>query len=197
MSVIGRVSTAAAVERAALVTLKDYLPVYLADVAAQEGVKAGKIESVKSWAVSSEYEAFPETNLPAVIISSEGMVDEPRKDGAGFYTVTRSLEVSITIGAATPPRARLYAQIYIAAIAAALLQRRSLGDDMRATDWIDEANGTVSKTQRRTVVAAAAVFEVEHRNVVSWRKGKGIQPKQPAPAEATVQEIDVVTEVKE
>lgn len=195
----GNLSSAAAVERAALVALKGWLPKYVPLAAKYEGVKPNLLEPVKSWAVSSEYELFPESDLPAIIISSEGLLGPPRKDGAGFYTVTRSLEVSITIAAATAPRARLYSQIYVAAIAGAILQRRSLGNDMCAADWLDEANGTHEKTGRKTVCVAASVFAVEHRNVVNWRKGPkdDVPPDEIPETNPIVTDVDVKTEVEE
>ncbi|HXS32250.1 MAG TPA: hypothetical protein VN758_00580 [Solirubrobacterales bacterium] len=198
MSIVGPLIGGLEVERAALVVLREWLPTYLKEATDQAGLKPGLIEEVNSWMVLSEVDRWPEANLPAVIVAAPGLIKEPEKDGDGSYSVVWKLEVSVSIAAATGPAARKYAQVYAAAIRGLILQRRSLGDDMLATDWLDEAYGTSSQAEERTVAAAAVVFAVQHDNVVNWRKGKGLVPNKPVPAnDPTVQEIDVDTEVQQ
>lgn len=198
MSVIGPLTGGLEVERGVLKTLRAWLPTYLKDAIAQAGLKPNAIQPVKSWSVISEHDRWPEANLPAVIIAAPGLRGNPEKGGDGSYRVVWQVAVSIVIGAATGPKARKYAQVYAAAIRGAILQRRSLGDEMRATDWVDEGYTTISHTDKRTVVGAALFFDVEQNQVVNWRLGpKGDEPPKEVPAEVPeVTEIDVEMEIE-
>lgn len=198
MSIVGPLVDAGQIEAAVIRALKTWLRSYIVEVAAQNSFK-GPIEKVKSWAVASEYDRWPEQGLPAVIVAAPGLLGEPTKAGGEFYRASWSVEVSVTVAAAKAPRARRLAQMYGAAVRGALLQRRSLGDDLQATDWLDEDSGDVAHDKRRTVVVVQNAFAVEHSRIVAWRKGpKGDKPPDSMPQEyPTVQEIDVETEIEE
>ncbi|HVQ60381.1 MAG TPA: hypothetical protein VMS60_15885 [Solirubrobacterales bacterium] len=202
MSIIGRLTSGLDVERATLVALRDRLPKYLKEAAKQASVKPeeiAEIEEVKSWAVISEYDRWPETNLPAIIIAAPGLRGEPVKGGDGSYRVKWTLGVSIVVSAATAPKARKYAQIYAAAVRGAILQARSMGKDLRVSDWIDEVYETTKREGRKTTVAATVVFVVDQSDVVNWRGGPATDEELPEviPEDfPEVTEIDVESEIK-
>jgi hypothetical protein len=200
MSVIGRLTSGLNVERAALVILKQRLETYLGEAAAQAAVKPAEvatIQKVESWSVISEYERWPEANLPAVIIAAPGIRGEPEKNGDGSYNVTWTLGVTVVVAGATPPKARKYAQIYAAAVRGAVLQARTLGDGLKVADWIDEVYETTKREERRTVVAGTVVFAVNQRDVVNWRSGPGADWPDEIPEDfPVIEQVDVESEIK-
>lgn len=155
---IGPIVHAGVVEAAVIDVLQEWLPTYLAEAVRQHGT--GRIATPKSWAVASDYQRWPEQGLPAVIVSAPGTEGEPRVDGDRMYRADYELRVTAEIIARTGSEARLIGQIYAAAIRVAMMQRRSLGDGMRVTDWRGESNTTLAVEERRTRFASQNIFTV-------------------------------------
>src|SRR5690606_22845441 len=94
---------------------------------------------------------------------------------------TWQVEAAVVVAAPDIVSARRVAQCYAAAVRGALLQRRSLGDGLRALDWTDEAYADVANERRRSLAAAANVFVVEQDKIVNWQLGPNSdQPPIPA-----------------
>lgn len=203
--IFGRIWHPGILEDAVLATLKTWLPTYLSEVCRQEWVRVDpegdnapkSLAAPESWAVVSEYDRFPEESLPAIIVAAPGMSAEPARNGDGTIDTRWAFEVSVTLTADTGRNARRNAQLYLAAIIAALLQRRSLGEDMTsvelvATDYVDVPN-----ENRRTQVAAAAAFTCRIDQMVSTNAGPvTATPPDPMPETwPTVLETHIETEI--
>jgi len=184
------------VEDAVLAALEKWLPTYLREVERLYSLDKGAIPAVRSYSIVSDYERYPQEQLPAVTIEASGLIaGSLSKDGGGYYSGKYAVEVSVTTAADEGVAARKMAERYGLAVKGALLQHASLDNDAMVTDWVDESVvGENDKRQRR--ITCANAFEVELQNVISTRKG----PSEPDPDPgdgATVQEVDVNTEVRE
>jgi hypothetical protein len=195
MSIIGPLKSGHGIEIAVLELLKDELAPYVNEAAIQDGLKAGSLQWVKSWGLISEYDRWPESNLPAILLAAPGLRDEPERSGDGAYSADWTLGVSITVGAANARDARRFSQVYAAAIRGCVMQR--LSGDLRASDWLDEAYWDVSKTDRKVVAAAECAFAVQQSEVVNWRGGpSGDMPDEIPESFPIVKEVDVKTEIE-
>jgi hypothetical protein len=183
--VVGPVRNSGEIEAAVIKKLRWCLPFYLER--AREAAGHGAIAAVKSWGVVSEYDRWPEQGLPALIVACPGALEGTiAKDGDGFYRAMFAVEVSVTFAAARGGEARLAAQIYNAAVRAALVQQSELAEKISVAAWVDEAVGDVLKENRRTITAAANVFHVEMEDIVTKLGGPDGPldiPDPPAPDE--------------
>ena len=160
---IGPLFDAGQLEADVIAALKTGLPHYLRHVESLTG--HATLAPVKSWAVISEYDRFPEDGLPALIVAAPGLVEEPDRDGEGFYTATWSLEVSVTVGGQNPKQTRRVSQLYAAAVRGAMLQLPIPNADVKR--WLDETYDDVPTAKRRSILATSNVFAVEVTDVVT------------------------------
>ena len=169
----------------------------LDEAIAAEEIKPRNLAAPKSWATVSEYDRFPEQGLPAIIVSAPGLADTPQVNGNGDVRADWVIEVSATVSANGAKQTRRLAQMYLAAIQGAMLQRRSLGDPYTATYLTDVQYADVPTERRRSIMAAAAAFRVGVEQMVSMKKGP-VSPEPPDPVPPTwpiVQETNVELEI--
>jgi hypothetical protein len=167
---VGPIAHAGVVELAVTTTLKKWLPTYLAEACRQHEITG--VATPRSWVTASEYDRWPENQLPAIIVSAPGTEGEPRADGDRVYRADYELRVTAEIVARRAGEARLIGQLYAGAIRVALMQRRSLGDGLRVTDWLGESNATLGFTgtaDRRTRFASQNIFRVTVPNLFTER----------------------------
>ncbi len=171
--VIGPLFSAHKIEEAVLRNLKRWLPGYLSIACEIHGIEEG-IAGVESWDLGTELESFPENALPALLVACEGILEEPEKGAGGMYRAEWGCEVGIAIAAANAVKARIYSQVYAAAIRGALMQRRTLGDDGQVSRWLGEVYGRPEAIDdRRSRSTAAVAFAVRKDEVLSWTRGPG------------------------
>lgn len=160
---VGPIVHAGVVEQAVIATLQRWLRTYLIETARQSDLP--RIAAVKSWAVASDYDRWPEQKLPAVIVSAPGTDENPNVDGSRMYRASYELRVTVEVASANGADARLIGQVYNAAVRVALMQHRSLGGGLRATHWRGESNTTLEIGERRTRFAAQNIFSVAVRDL--------------------------------
>lgn len=149
-----------------------------------EEIKPRSLAAPKSWATVSEYDRFPEQGLPAIIVSAPGLADTPQMNGAGEIRADWTVEVSATVSANGARQTRRLAQMYLAAIQGAMLQRRSLGDPYTAVYLTDVQYADVPTERRRSIMAAAAAFRVGVEQMLSTKEGP-VSPLPPDPTPPT------------
>jgi hypothetical protein len=201
--IFGRIWHPGRLEDAVLDTLKTWLPTYLNEVCEQETERLGldtpkTLGLPQSWAVVSDYDRFPEESLPAIIVAAPGLDGDPDREGDGTVHTTWRFEVSVTLTAPDGRTTRRNAQLYLAAIIACLLQRRSLGEDMTSIDLVDADYVDVPNEKRRTQIAAAAAFTAQIDGMVTDLAGPGTpEPPDPMPETwPTVTETTIETETE-
>jgi len=157
----------------------------LLDAAIEDGdIKPRNIAAPKSFATVSEYDRFPEQGLPAIIVSAPGMADAPQMNGAGDLRGDWVIEVSATVSANGARQTRRLAQMYLAAIQGAMLQRRSLGDEYSAAYLTNVQYADVPTERRRSIMAAGAAFQVSVEQMLSTKAGP-VSPEPPDPVPLT------------
>lgn len=166
-SVIERLFSAHLIEDAMLAQLRERLPAYVLEIFKQYGFK---LPMIKSWGVVTDYERWPSTNLPALLVAAEGINGNPVRTSDGWHTASWAVEVSVTLSGPTGPDTRKAAQLYAAAVRGAVMQRRSLGINA-SVEWADEDYGGAPSDDRLSIFTATNAFAIEVKNVVSDRKG--------------------------
>jgi len=149
-----------------------------------EEIKPRNLAVPKSWATVSEYDRFPEQGLPAIIVAAPGMAEAPSVNGAGEVRGDWIIEVTATVSANGARATRRLAQMYLAAITGAVLQRRSLGDPYSAAYLTDVQYADVPTERRRSIMAAAAAFRVSVEKMVTTKAGP-VSPLPPDPIPPT------------
>lgn len=198
-SIVGALIDPGVIEESIEAQLRARLPWYLREIERQQGRREGSLGTPNSYGVSTDYERFPEQGLPAIIIAAPGLREVPTKDGDGYLSGIYAAEVSATLpgpaGEGKGRVARRAAQIWGIAIAAALLQRRSLGDQAKCTDLIDQGFVDVAY-KPRAIVSVVNVFTVELENFLNIFDGPtGEDLPDPVPEdwpEITDVDVDVV-----
>lgn len=182
MSLVGELKHRGLVEAAALKTLKDWMPFYIAQMERETGRDPRQLPQIKSWVLRPDFEYWPEDlKTPAIVVVSPGLVgDRPTKTGDGYYRATWSLGVAAVTEASDQDATNELAGVYGAAVRGALLQRRSLEGEMRITDWIDTDTDRIPSEKRRSIAAEMNLFTVEMEQIVSVAEGpRGEPPADP------------------
>jgi hypothetical protein len=194
--VVGPLFSAHLIEEAVISTLRKWLPGYLTIACDLHGVEEG-IVRIQSWGLASRVDdRWPEQGLPALLVVG-GKARDQEKDGGGTYRATWPFEVGVALSGSVPHIARKHAQVYAAAVRGAIVQRRSLGDGLRATEWTGEDSAEGEDKQRRTIAAVSNSFEVTQEDVVSWKRGPGSNDGLIPDAWPVVKEIDTKTEIED
>lgn len=147
-------------------------------------IKPRQLATPKSYATVSEYDRFPEQQLPAIIVAAPGMVQQPIRNGDGYLHGTWTIEVSATVSAPNGKETRQLSQLYLAAIQGAILQRRSLGDPFSAANLMMVEYADIPNERRRSIIAAVAAFEVSVHEMISTKQGP-VSPEPPDPIPPT------------
>lgn len=167
---IGALVDAGVLEQRVLEVLRSSdTDLYLRHAEQQAGKAQGYLGPLQSFGVVSEYDRFPEDHLPAVIVATPGILEEPEHDSEGYYRATWALEVSVTATGSNPVDARRRSQLYAAAIRGLVLQVPLAAPGFKASvrRWMDESYTDVPTSKRRSILATSNVFAVEVEDVVS------------------------------
>lgn len=158
---IGPIVTGRDVERAALALLKRWSGTYLAECERQRGRPLGSLPRIRTYTTASEFEKWPEDQLPTLLLISPGLVEQPLPDGAGVYRAKFALGVAVVVSAATMNDTAELAKLYCAAMRSALLQHQSLEGFASGIEWLDENYDDLPSEDTRSLGAGQAIFAVE------------------------------------
>ncbi len=185
MTVFGTIRSDDEVEDAVLATLRKWLPTYLAEVERQLDLDVGYYArpAESSYTVRTDFDNWPEDMLPAIVVTSPGVEEDPAKSGGGKYRAVFGIGVTCIVSSIDQTSARRYAHRMGAAIRAALIQNQSLDQgldgDVRGVVWIGTRNNEVAtdESDARTLWAVRQAFLIEVDDVLS----KGVGPVSPDP----------------
>jgi hypothetical protein len=184
VEVFGPLVLATDVEDAVEATLKLWMATYLGFVDRHIGRVSPWLLPPKSYTVTSDWDAFPEEQSPAVLIMCPG-VTKPLMDGKREYRAIFPVSIGVRVEAPDRRSTERLAKYYGGAIRALLSGKGSLGDFAVATTWEDEKYGThVSDRSQRTFGSADLKFNVEVRQVVRRLSGPAEPLKAPGVAPA-------------
>lgn len=169
MNQFGQIIDGSYVEQAVIDLLKVWSPSYLAEVARQRSLAS--LPNIRTYTVTSQFEKWPEDQLPTVLVISTGLAEPPKQRGDGKIDVCFLTGLAVIVSADTPENTNKIAKAYTAAIRAALAQHKSLGGKTDGLTWLDEKYDDLPPEQTRTIGAGQLVFEVDVKNVTDASAG--------------------------
>jgi len=196
MSIFGDLFGGDQIDSALINVLKRWMPTYLREIVRQRGLEV-VLDAPRSYIAVSDFEHWPEEQLPSVVIVNPGISEGPKKDGAGTYRASWPVQICITVSAPNEPECRRNAQLYIAAARGCIMGRRSLEAGMKGTDWTSEDYELIDSDMRRSQAGARATFVIERENVVTVGAGPTDPELDPQPEdwpEVTDTEVSVEKE---
>lgn len=164
------------VEDAIKATLETWFETYLAFVEREivrrgHKVPGGKLPLPRSYTVSSDWDHFPEEQVPAVMVMAPKM-EKPRRDGKRTYRADFPFAVGIFVEGQDRSSTERLAKFYGAAIRALITGRGDLGGFANATVPTSEDWGRhISNRSQRTFGTAEVCFVTEVLNI--GRQGGG------------------------
>lgn len=169
-SIFGRIVTGDDLERWVTETLRKWSSTYIAEVERQHGIPAGTLARPRSWVTANAIEKWPEDQLPAVIVVSVGLAENPLRNGDRFRA-RWEIHIACVCSARREDEAHRMAMLYLAAHRSILVQRPSLEGRARGVDWVDEDYEPIDFDDSRTLAGGEAVFWIEVDDVVSTNSG--------------------------
>lgn len=171
MSVFGSLITGSDVEAWVTDTLQTWMATYLGEMERRTGRPGGSLQPPRSYVTVNELVRWPEEQIPAVIIVSPGLADEPARHGDGGYTAGWVVDIGVIVSASSRQATSELAKVYAVAVRAALLQHRSLGGRASGVSWVDESYDDLPAEQGRTLAAGLGRFHVRAKDVVNSDAG--------------------------
>jgi hypothetical protein len=197
-SQFGPIVAGAEVEDAALLTLRTYLPSYLAEVAGQAGLERDALPAPRSWVTSSDQTKWAEHQLPALVVVCPGLYDTPVKQEKNIYEATWSVGVFVLVSSTTKAATRRLMHRYIAAVRTCLKQLPTLPylaenpDDPDGpaiytpgiadkVEWLDEDYDVTPDSASRTLLAGQINLAITVKDVLDVSMGIRYPSVDPVP----------------
>ena len=196
-NIFGPIITGKMVRIAMMNHLKLWSPTYLAEVARAEGQNPATLPAFQSWvsALDLDEGKFEEHLIPSCVIVAPGLLTEPEKRG-GVYIARWAVSVGCVVAGKDRDSTFTLAEMYTAAVRAAVVQNPSLGGFATATDWLGERYDDIPNEMLRTLAAGSVQFSVEVQGAVTVNGGPDAPLVDPIPdpgPRATFVEVDVTT----
>lgn len=180
MSVFGPIKTGYEVEQAVIAHLKRWMATYLAELERISELEAESLPMVRSWTTQASTEKWPEDQLPAVLVVSTGLTDQPRSEGDGTTHATWRIGLAAICSARTEAKTHAFAKLYFAALRTIMLQHPSLGGYAEKTVWGSEQYDALPiDEEKRTLAAGYGVFDVTVAEVANKLAGVLEPPDDP------------------
>jgi hypothetical protein len=177
-TIFGRIVTGYDVEQWVLALARKWFGTYLAEAERQHDYAACTFPRPRAWIVAPSFDKWPEDQLPAALVVSNGIVAPPRRDGAGVYRAQWRVEVGVCVSASTEAKSRELAELYLAALNAVIVQHPSLEGNAMGASWLELTYTPLDYDSTRSLYAGSSVFAVEVDDVVTTGAG----PAEPDPA---------------
>lgn len=179
--IFGPIFSSATLERAAIETIKAWMPTYVQELELQlPEYQRGTVPLPRSYASRTTFEEFPGEQLPLVVVVSPGVVGDPSPEGDGRYTAWWELGIVVVAEGRSEDDSNSLVKLYGAAIRAIMLQKSSLGNIASGVEWTDESyDNVVEAEEQRTLRGVSLTFIVQIDDVVTRSRG----PAEPIPPE--------------
>lgn len=198
MSPIAPIVDGRVVAEALQAHLKNWLPMWLAEIDRERGFNPGFTSEPKSWQIVQQLDFSEEPQYPAIIIVLNGITNQPMREGNGNLRATWPVDVAIAVSGPDADTTDKLAKRYEAAILAAIETKRSLGDpNVRGTDLTATSYTETPPEQRRTRSIVYMRFNIEYDHVartneVNLPSDPPVDPTTPLPDYPTLPDIDHV-----
>lgn len=196
MSEIGTVITGPHIEQAVVDVLNDFLPVYLADRAADQDLPRSTFQVKEITRAATVDTRFPEDQLPCVTVRC---VTKTREyvEGTGHVAARFNVAVGAMLADQSIETSSDVAWAYGAAIEALLLQHGALGGLAEGVEWNTTVPSDVELRDRRTQAGVVVDVDVIVPATVNINGGPMTppdEPYEPLPADQTPLSVDVVVD---
>jgi hypothetical protein len=170
-SIFGRILTGHDVEQWCLDTLKEWSSTYLAELERQNGLTAGSLPRLRSYATAPSFDNWPEDQVPGLVLISVGLAEAPLHSGDGGYQARWQMALGLVVSARTEAESHFLSMLYVAAHRALLLQRPSLGGRSSGVVWLDEDYAQGTYDDQRSLALGQASFTVGVEDVTNTLAG--------------------------
>lgn len=188
-NLFGQIITAGMVERAMVASLNQWMDTYLGQIERLETDDTGAlaypadgIERPRGIITHSEFEKWPEDQLPFIVVMVSGLAGAPERHAQGNYRAEWTCAVAAIVSASSPDgtgqdATRRLSLAYGAAIRAAVLQHKMLKSALypagfaTGLSWQDETYTDVPALAERSMAAARVTFTVAVDNAVTEQAG--------------------------
>lgn len=164
-SIFGPIVTGGDVEGWLLALLQKWFSTYLSELERNHGLAACTLPRPLSYELGPSFDKWPEDQVPAVLVSSRGTLDQPRRYGDGSYRARWALEPGVVCSARTQAEAHNLATLYGAAIRALLKQKPSLEGHANGVVWLGESYDDLGYDDSRSLYTVKELFAVEVEEV--------------------------------
>lgn len=188
----GQIVTGRTVRRQALEVLKLWLPGALAEIVRQEDYD-GRVPPVRTWNVFANATAARDDQLPAIGVSSDGLLTAPFRKARNLYDADWGITGRVVLRGQTFEETSDLVGLYVAAMRTVLLQRQSLDGLANGTTWIGESYdySEVAGSATRTLGGGFVEIAVPIDNVIDADAGPDTPPDAEIPdARPTVTDIN-------
>lgn len=200
-NVFGPMVDGTMVEIAAEETIKIWLPTYLAEYERRHDIPAKTLPALRSFASATEFDHWPEEQLPGCIVISAGLLSPPERYGDGMMSAEWACGVAVLTSGQDRTQSLRLAKIYIACIRWLMLQHPSLGGFATEVRWVDETYDDMAPEMDRTLANGILQLGVRVENVVDARTGPITvptpDPYTPPPEPHTVETVFIKVDAKE
>lgn len=141
---------------------------YLNEVGDQQD--RGDLPDFRSITTANDYDKWPEDQLPAAIVISPGLAEEPARHGKD-WKARWALGIGVVVSAGTRSDTLDLVGAYAAAVRAMILQNSSLGGFADGTYWIGERYDEIDTDDSRTLAGGQVLFVVDVAAVVDSQGG--------------------------
>jgi len=183
------VKTAFQLEQAVIATLVPRLAAYMP----QLGYPAPR-----SYTRSTTFDKLPEDQLPAIIVVSPGLSDEPRRAGDRTYQADWMVGVGALVETRDETTAKKASRDVAALIRAIILQQPSLGGFANGVRWLNESYDQLPIESRRTLASAEVEFSIRVDDVVNASELPYIEGMEglPTPSDFDSDEVVITTTMR-
>lgn len=160
-NVFGPIVTLRTVEQGMAAFLRIWFLDYLAEVERREGYQPGEIERPHGIPVASEFDKWPEEQIPCLLVLSSGLASPADRLGDGSWTTIWQIAVAPVVKSTDEDEVRRLASAYTAAVRTAVMHKRGLEGLGRVVRWVDEVYDGGPLERRRTHAVGRFVCDVE------------------------------------
>lgn len=203
-SIFGPIIAASDVEEWCWALLRKWFGTYLAEVERQHGIAEGTLQRPRAFVTAPSFDKWPEDQLPALMLVSVGLAEEPLKTGNGKVRGRWQIGAACICSARTQAESHRMAGLYGAALYALFEQRPSLDGHARGVVWQDYTiDDDLEFDDLRSLSGALAAFTVEVDGIVTTgagplTPGEPLTPEtEPWPAWPLAETVEVAVDAVE
>ncbi len=181
----GRIVSATAVEHAVVASLNIWLDGAIGELERVDGYTPGSIERPHGIVTGSQFEKWPEDQIPVILVINAGLAGTPVRRADGVYDTAWLVGCAPVVSDVDQKGTRDLALTYTAALRMALLQHAKLTSPVNPSgfahyvDWRGEDYTDIPFLASRSLMAGRVIFEVGVEAAVTQQAGPRTPPADP------------------